>query len=215
MKQSMEPAKTPKPKQPRAIFDRKALSASLAALDPALELAQQIQDGVCPRPDAIFAPYGSMGTAAGLLVGLRLAHLSIPVHCVRVVAAALAPPFRLAALCRDTAALLERHGVRVPGPFRASEMLVEHGYVGRGYGHPTTAGQAALDALAADGIALETTYTGKAMAGLMAHVLGRRPGWRRVLFWNTFSSVSPTLHTEVAQAQERLPKALRHFLFPG
>ncbi len=36
----MDSTNTPKPKQPRAIFDRKALSTHLAALDPALGLAQ-------------------------------------------------------------------------------------------------------------------------------------------------------------------------------
>ncbi|MFH2009164.1 MAG: pyridoxal-phosphate dependent enzyme [bacterium] len=190
-------------------------SSALGALgyvSAALELAGQIRDGECPQPEAIFTPLGSMGTAAGLLVGLRLAGLSIPVHCVRVVAAPLAPPSRLAALCRDTAALLRRHGVQVPGTFRSSELLVEHGYVGRGYGYPTAAGRAALAAAAADDIDLETTYTGKAMAGLMAHVVGRRPGWRRVLFWNTFSSVSLTPRTDLAQARARLPEPIRSFL---
>ena len=48
--------------------------------------------------------------------------------------------------------------------------------------------RAAVEAAAEDGIQLETTYTGKALAGLMTHARHRGEGWRRVLFWNTFNS---------------------------
>ena len=67
-------------------------------------------------------------------------------------------------------------------------MLVEPDFVGEGYGYVTAAGQSAVSAAESDGIHLETTYTGKALAALMAHVKQRRVGWRNVLFWNTFNS---------------------------
>ncbi len=176
-------------------------SSTLGALgyvSAALELVAQIRGGECPRPEAVFTAMGSMGTAAGLMVGFRLAGMEIPVRCVRVVVAPLAPVSRLASYCRAVAALLRRLGVEVPGTFRTSDMLVEPDFVGQGYGYVTPAGQVAVEAAAADGIHLETTYTGKALAGMMAHVKQRRVGWRRVLFWNTFNSVDSSVSDVVS-----------------
>lgn len=193
-------------------------SSALGALgyvSAALELVGQIHRGECPRPEVVFTAMGSMGTAAGLMVGFRLAGLDIPVRCVRVVVAALAPVSRLAALCRATAGLLGLHGVVVPGTFRASDMVVEPGYVGEGYGYVTPAGQVAVAAAEADSIHLETTYTGKALAGLMAHVRQRRVGWQSVLFWNTFNSVDHAPRMSAAEAAARLPKVLRPVLIGG
>jgi len=163
---------------------------ALGYVSAALELVKQIRRGECPQPDVVFTAMGSMGTAAGLMVGFRLAGVPIPVRCVRVVLAPLAPTSRLASYCRAVAARLGRLGVSVPGTFRTSDMLVEPGFVGEGYGYVTSAGQSAVAAAEADGIHLETTYTGKALAGLQMHVRQRRVGWRKVLFWNTFNSVS-------------------------
>jgi D-cysteine desulfhydrase len=185
---------------------------ALGYVSAALELVAQIRGGECPRPEVVFTAMGSMGTAAGLMVGFRLAGLDIPVRCVRVVVAALAPASRLAALCRATAGLLRRHGVVVPGTFRASDMLVEPDFVGKGYGHVTPAGQVAVAAAEADSILLETTYTGKGLAGLMTHVRQRRAGWRNVLFWNTFNSVDFAPQTSAVQAAARLPEVLRPVL---
>ncbi len=161
---------------------------ALGYVSAALELVEQIRRGECPRPEVVFTAMGSLGTAAGLMVGFRLSGMDIPVRCVRVVVAPLAPAFRLAGLCQATAGLLRRLGVEVPGTFRTSDMVVEPDYVGEGYGYVTPAGQVAVAAAAADDLRLETTYTGKAMAGLMAYVRQRRAGWRHVLFWNTFAS---------------------------
>ncbi len=185
---------------------------TLGYVSAALELADQIRAGPAPRPAAIFTAYGSAGTAAGLMVGLRLAGLEIPVYPVRVVAAALGSAARLARLCRDTAGYLGARGVPVPGGFRARDMRILSGYVGGGYGHVTPEGREALQVAAEDGIRLETTYTAKAMAGLLDHVQGRGPGWRHVLLWNTFGARPVPLERSARWAQERLPRRLRYAL---
>ncbi len=179
---------------------------ALGYVSAALELVGQIRRGECPRPEVVFTAMGSLGTAAGLMVGFRLSGMDIPVRCVRVVLAPLAPISRLAALCRATAGLLRRHGVVVPGTFRTTDMEVEPDYVGEGYGYVTPAGQVAVAAAAADSLHLETTYTGKALAGLMTYVRQRREGWRRVLFWNTFASGHVSDHAG-GHAQKNSPPA--------
>jgi D-cysteine desulfhydrase len=60
-----------------------------------------------------------------------------------------------------------------------------HDWYGAGYGHATAAGNAAIAQAAAHGLALESTYTGKAFAAFLQR-LRDTPG--DVLFWNTFNS---------------------------
>lgn len=184
-------------------------TGALGYVSAALELAEQIREGACPMPEAIVTAYGSAGTAAGLMVGLRLAGLDLPVYAVRVVFKALGTNARLAELCEATAAKLRALGVPIPGGFLAHEMQVVENQVGAGYGHATPEAMEAVSQAAEDGMRLETTYTGKALAGLSGLVRDRRPGWRRVLFWNTFHSRPLPRSLSEEEVRARLPKALR------
>ena len=107
---------------------------------------------------------------------------------------------RLARLAGATVRLLRRHAPEAPalrigpGDFdRVTDQL------GEGYGAPTPAGREAVAAAAEVGLALENTYTGKALAGL-------RDAARRgildgpTLFWNTYNAV------DVAAALAPLPE---------
>jgi hypothetical protein len=65
------------------------------------------------------------------------------------------------------------------------------GYVGPGYAHPTPEARRAVELLARlEGLPLETTYTGKAMAALLDHAR-QHPG-ARLLFVDTYAE-APTL----------------------
>jgi hypothetical protein len=60
------------------------------------------------------------------------------------------------------------------------------GYLGAGYAHPTTeARQAVAFTAQTEGLRLETTYTGKAMAAMLDYAR-RHPG-ARLLFVDTFA----------------------------
>ncbi|MBI5480061.1 MAG: pyridoxal-phosphate dependent enzyme [Deltaproteobacteria bacterium] len=151
----------------------------------ALELEEQVARGECPEPSVIFVPLGSGGTAAGLLLGLAQTRLRTRLAAVRVVHPALAGAPGTGLLAWRTARLLASCGAQLR-PFAASRLEVLGGFLGAGYGAPTPAGVAAV-ARAADreGLCLETTYTGKTLAALIA----RSPGLRGpVLLWDTFSS---------------------------
>lgn len=56
----------------------------LGFVNAALELRDQIGEGLLPAPEAVLVPLGSNGTAAGLLLGLRLAGLDTAVVAVQV-----------------------------------------------------------------------------------------------------------------------------------
>lgn len=157
---------------------------TLGYVSAGLELGEQIARGELPRPGAIVIALGSGGSAAGLAVGLGLGGVESEVVAIRVVERWLANTALARLLVARTRRLLSRLGVRSPPPARLS---IQGGELGRSYGSVTPAATAACRlALEEEGIALETTYTGKALAGLArrADALRGQP----VLFWNTYNT---------------------------
>ena len=151
----------------------------------ALELAEQLARDASPVPDTLVVPLGSGGTAAGLLVGLALAGLSTRVLGVRVVPRVVANRRRVLALARRTAALFgERAGVNPP-LIDATRLAIEDAQYGGAYARETRASRSsAALVLASEGLALEGTYSAKALAAALAHA--RTAPDERVLFWLTF-----------------------------
>lgn len=142
----------------------------------AQELADQVRAGLLPEPRRIFVALGTAGTVAGLVAGLRHAGLQSEVVAVRVVPLAWLAAERVGELIEQTAEIVGSE----PGPFR-----IDNGWLGEGYGHPTLPGEDAVTrARGVLGLALETTYTGKALGAAMAASGGPD------LFWNTHSSAS-------------------------
>jgi D-cysteine desulfhydrase len=154
-----------------------------------LELAAQVRAGVLPAPDVIYLALGTMGTAAGLALGLAAAGLPTRLALVRVVRADIASPQRFRALYHGAARLLHRADPRFPLlPLERSRLEVRHDFIGPGYARFTAEGMAALrEARAAFGVGLEGTYTGKAFAALLADLRAGRLAGRNVLFWNTYN----------------------------
>ncbi len=153
--------------------------AVLGHVNAGLEIADQLraEDAL---PTRIFVPLGTGGTAAGLVLGLRLAGLEIPVTPVRVVPRIVGTARRVASLANRAARLIEdRAGEQLPRVV-ASELAVAHGFFGGGYGRPL-ADRAEIGAWAAGaGLALDDTYSLKAFAAAFA---SREP---RPLVWLTF-----------------------------
>jgi D-cysteine desulfhydrase len=136
----------------------------LGSVDAALELAQQIETGELPRPDAIVVPLGSGGTAAGLLLGCQLAHLPVTICAVRVASPWIASERRVRALAARTRRLLRRHGLNFPD-VDPPLIVIKHQF-GSGYGHPTVGAVAASARLAREGIVADLSYTAKSAAAL-------------------------------------------------
>jgi 1-aminocyclopropane-1-carboxylate deaminase/D-cysteine desulfhydrase-like pyridoxal-dependent ACC family enzyme len=162
-------------------------AGTLGYVSAGLELAAQVRAGACPPFDELYVALGSCGTAAGLWLGLAAGGLNTRVIGVRVVDRVVSNRRATARLARATARLLTRAGAAPPAP-RDETLSVEHGWFGGRYGRPTPAAEAAVADAARAGLTLETTYTGKAFAGLLADARAGRLDGRRVLFLNTFSS---------------------------
>jgi D-cysteine desulfhydrase len=154
----------------------------------AFELAEQIRAGALPEPAELYVPVGTAGTQVGLQLGLRLAGLGTRVVGVLVSDILPPTPRRMLRAARATLALLRRGDPSVPDPGLAlGDFRLLRGQLGAGYGVPTAEGGAAIEAAAAAGLALDSTYTGKCLAALLERKPGAAGG--PLLFWNTYNAV--------------------------
>lgn len=160
----------------------------LGYVNAGLEIAEQVERGLLPEPGIVVTAMGTHGTAAGLWVGLKLAGLGSRVVGVGVVETAYCNPFLWARLANRVARLLEGmdESIRVPRA-RPSGLLFVGDQLGRGYAHLTREDvQAVREAYELEGLKLEGTYTGKALAGALR--LGSDGAGKPVLFVNTYNS---------------------------
>ncbi|MFT5391646.1 MAG: L-cysteate sulfo-lyase [Gammaproteobacteria bacterium] len=138
---------------------------ALGYVNCAFELCEQINAWPSP-PAAIVLATGSAGTQAGLLVGLHLAQIDIPVIGVCVSRTSAVQDEKVSALAMAT---LEHLGAVGSPPNLA--VLTHDGEVGPGYGLPTEGMREAVREVARrDALLLDPVYTGKAFAGLVALV---------------------------------------------
>src|SRR3569833_3098397 len=70
----------------------------LGFVNAAIELQQQVQAGEVPAPDVIYVAFSSMGSVAGLAIGLMLAGLPTRIVAVQVVDDRFASPAKLQSL---------------------------------------------------------------------------------------------------------------------
>ena len=179
-----------------------------------LELAAQIAAGELPSPDRIYIAAGTLGSAAGLAIGLSLAGAPCSVRAVRVSPPTIANERALRALMEKTMDMLTRLSAR--GRFPAlDERRVEwhHDYFAPGYARSNAKTDIAM-ALAADqlGLLLEPTYTGKTFAAVLDDLAAQGARDERVLFWNTYHS-APLPADLVRPAETRdLPAEFSHYL---
>jgi len=165
-------------------------SGVLGWIEGGLELGRQFDSGVVPEPDAVVVALGSGGTAAGLAVGLAAAGVMTEVVAVRVTPRQLVPKAMLTALSRGVIQRLREIDDRFPsvGETAANNLTIEEGFLGEGYGVASGASrEAARIALETEGLALDSSYTAKAMAALLAQARTTRRG-KRLLFVHTLSS---------------------------
>jgi D-cysteine desulfhydrase len=198
---------------------------ALGAVSAMLELADQVAAGLCPRPRQVVVPAGSTTTAAGLLAGAALAaRLGAWPHPPLVRAVAISPwpiteAWRIARLA--AAALAELVGplgpvAAIPTSALRRGLVVDHGYLGAGYGHPTGAAAWARAVFARAAGAhqpplpeLDPVYTAKTAACVLDVAGHAEP----TVFWLTRSSARLPADDEAAIA--RLPAPMRTWLGPG
>lgn len=184
----------------------------LGFVNAGLELAQQIQRGDCPQPQAIYLALGSMGSVAGLAIGLRACGLPIPIQAVRVVPTRYGNRKGLSRLVHRTCQYLRRQGAETPEPEQALTLCqLRDEFFGQAYGEFTDAAREAMQlGQSQAGIELDGTYSGKAMAALIADARQGVIKDQAILFWNTHNS-QDTQPLIADQDPQRLPVSLRRY----
>jgi 1-aminocyclopropane-1-carboxylate deaminase/D-cysteine desulfhydrase-like pyridoxal-dependent ACC family enzyme len=162
---------------------------TLGHVGGALELAEQVRAGEAPRPETITVAAGTLGTVAGLALGIALTGVADRVVGVRIVPSTVANVWTLSRLVEGAIRVLADAGADVPDARAVVDRVELVGdYYGAGYGHPTDQGVEADAWFRPRGLHLDPTYTAKAAAAL----LDRLPGRRGVhLYWHTLSAVEP------------------------
>lgn len=116
-------------------------------------------------PDAIVLATGSCGTQAGLVAGVHLLRLPWRIEGFTVSRPVEEVQTRVLSLAQ---AAVEHLGFI--SKIAPHDVIVHGGFIGQGYGVPTSEGTEAIRLAArCEGIFLDPTYTGKAMAGLLAY----------------------------------------------
>jgi D-cysteine desulfhydrase len=161
---------------------------NLAFVDAGLELAEQVQRGLAPPPDEIYVAGGTLGTAAGLCLGLKLGRLESRVVIVRASSPSLSSRQMLLRQAGNTVRYARGLDPNFPElVLDADAFIIDPDELGAGYGLATERGRRARElGRTSEGYRLEDTYTAKTLAALLA----RRPTGVS-LFWLTQSATLP------------------------
>ncbi len=156
----------------------------------AFELKEQIINGEIPEPHCIYVALGTMGSAVGLMLGLKAANLKSRVICIRVVDENSANVRKMVKLFYKTNSFLHRLDPSFPKlEFSGKEIDIRHDFFGQQYALFTNEGMEAITRMEKnEGIRLDGAYTGKAFAALIDDVKKQDLRDKVLLFWNTYNS---------------------------
>lgn len=183
-------------------------AGTVGFVNAGLEVASQVAAAAPPR---IYLATGTMGSAAGLALGLALADCAAEVHAVRVSPDWLCNEQALNALMKKTALMLYRLDASIdPALHRRARIVLRHEFFGPGYARSTPETDAAMEVASLEaGLELEPTYTGKAFAALLADLKAGTCGAAPPLFWNSYHPI-PAAPNDLDA--ELLPAAFARYL---
>jgi len=185
---------------------------TLGFVNAAFELKEQIDAGEMEEPELIYVTLGSMGTAVGLILGLKAAGLRSSVVPIRVVPEFIANERKAVRLFRRTNALLASLDPSFPVfALRECDLGIRHEFFGEGYAHFTQEGIEAKKLVERfAGIRLEGTYTAKTFAALISDAKRNRLRDRVVVYWNTCDAHDHSERLWEAD-YKKLPKAFHRY----
>lgn len=163
---------------------------TIGFVNAAFELKNQIDSGEIPQPERIYVACGTMGTAAGLILGLKAARLDTRVVSVRVTGEKFANAVGMIRLLNKTNSLLHSLDNSFPKfVFSIADLDIRHDYFGEQYALFT---KQCMESVAlmqeCEGIKLDGTYTGKTFTALIDDAKSGNLQGKAVIFWNTLNS---------------------------
>jgi D-cysteine desulfhydrase family pyridoxal phosphate-dependent enzyme len=154
---------------------------AIGYLNMVYELTGQLE-GVGTSPTSVYVATGSCGTHSGIMAGRAACQRTWRVQGISVSRAKTHQEEKVKALSN---AVLAWCGIE--GEVSSEDVDVDDGFTGDGYGIPTAETWNAIHLLASvEGLVVDPVYTGKALAGLLAHVeSGRIRRGETVVFIHT------------------------------
>ena len=174
-------------------------------VNAAFELKEQINQGLLPEPDIIYIPFGSMGSTAGLALGLKAAGINSQIVAVSVVSPDNFNYKKLEQLFTKTNELLHSKDASFP-LYTMDNVTLRTEFFSGTYGQFSKAGTNAITCVYDhEDLNLDGTYSANAMAALIHDIQAGSATHKKVLFWNTFydapannqyyySSLKPCFH---------------------
>lgn len=161
----------------------------LGYVNAAFELKKQIKEGLLPEPDYIYVPFGSMGTALGLILGLKAAKLKSKVIPVSI-SDYKGDSIIINALTKTNSFI---HSLDPSFPLldlSIQDIGIRNEFVGSGYACFTPEGNEAISLLnETESITLDGTYSAKAFAAMIHDIRNKQiHPEETILFWNTYCS---------------------------
>ncbi len=180
-----------------------------------LEVAAQFETAGIDIPDRLYVANGTMGTAAGLAIGLALANVATEVHAVRVTHDFIANPAAMQRLIGKTVTMMNRLDATIPLDVATrTRLCFRDDFFAGGYAQSNPETDRAI-ACARDeiGLTLDTTYSGKAMAALLHDLSQGAASEQKMLFWNTYNSRDLPVTAERPDDTSNLPREfLRYYV---
>jgi D-cysteine desulfhydrase len=179
---------------------------SVGFVNAGLELARQIAAGAIARPNRIYIACGTTGSAAGLALGIAAAGIDSTVHTVQVADNPFANEQKMRNLISKTLFILNRYDPSFQADGWSERIVWRDEFLAGGYARTNEATEEAAR-IAADqlGIALETTYTAKALTAMLHDLETGGGATGQCLFWNTYHSRPLLVPAERPDAQGTIP----------
>jgi D-cysteine desulfhydrase len=189
---------------------------NLGFVNAAFELKNQIETGKAPEPDYIIVACGSIGTSAGLNLGCKLAGLDSKVVAVRIGIPLAVTKRRMRRMIGHINDFMRKYDKSVPKLIiKQDDLILLEDYMGKEYGYFTEEGYRIIKEMQdLEGIPLEPTYTGKALAGGLDWLKNIMEHDKTVLFWNTYNSIDLSEKASVIDYETLPPKFHKYFEEP-
>jgi len=179
-----------------------------------LELAEQISSGEIAAADKLYVGTGTMGTAVGIALGLAIAGIKTEVNAVRVSDTSIMNAKAMQLLLDKTVLMMRRLDNSVPADIAArTNIRIRNEFFGPGYAQGTPETEEAIAFAKSElDLTLERTYTGKAMAALLADMNEPANDDLNLLYWHTYNSVPFDVPQDKPLDESALPKEfLKYF----
>lgn len=163
----------------------------LGTVNAILELRDQIAQGLLPEPDFLYVSFGSMGTTAGILLGIKLAGLKTKVKAIKVTRTEKFNEENLCALISKANNYLHECDSSIPlFEWDPASIEIDKAHIGTAYACATEESVSAHGLFKElEQITLDQTYTDKVAAALIDDCKNKRlPKDVVILFWNSYCS---------------------------